>query len=295
MKFKNAKIVGVQIDPEAYHRQDAKRGDMDFSMSKSQLELFMTCPSRWIKGYKEIDEEKTKSLEWGSLIDTLLLTPDRYLEKYIIRPETYINDKGEEKKWSGNANACKEWVAENNDKNIIKPEEKDEAKAAVKRLRDDPKIAEILDASQKQVMIVGEYHDIATGLVIPVKALLDMLLPNHAITDLKTCQSAHPLAWPRQVFNYNYHIQAAFYKDLYDAATGNLTEELFRFILSENYSPWETGKRLLSVEFEEIGREKYQAALKLYCQCLATKTWPGYDDDGEYDGWTMIEPESWMV
>jgi len=295
MIFKNTKIVGEQIDPDAYHRQDAKRGDMDFIMSKSQLQLFISCPARWIRGYKEIDEEKTKSLEWGSLLDTLALDPDRFEEKYVIRPEIYTNDKGQEKKWSGNANACKDWITEQAGKKIIKQKDLDDAEAAIKRLAEDPKIREILETSKKQVMIVGEYHDSSTGLIVPVKALLDMLMPSGAIIDLKTTKSAHPLTWPKEIYNYGYHVQGAFYKDLYDSATGNLREELFHFILSENFHPWEPGKEWLSVDFEQIGREKYEAALKLYCQCLATKTWPGYDWNAEWDGWHMAEPEAWMV
>ena len=295
MEFKNARIVGTQVDPSAYHRQAARRGDMDFVMSNSALGLFASCPSRWIKGYKEIDEEKTKSLEWGSLLDTLLLDPARFPEKYVIRPETYINEKGEEKKWSGNANACKAWIKEQSGKKIITAEKKEDAEAAIKRLWDDPKIAKILETSKKQVMIAGEYHDPATGLIVPVKCLIDLLSPDGKIADLKSCKSAHPSAWPRQVDFYNYDMQGAFYKDLHDSATGNQREELFLFIQSENFFPWEPGRKILSVEFEQRGREKYEAALELYCQCLATKIWPGYDDGGDYDGWTMTEPLSWMV
>jgi len=297
MKFHNAKIIQTNTDPDIYHRKDpnVRRGDMDFIMSKSELENFYTCPSRWKLGYREMDEERTKSLEWGSLIDTLLLSPDRFDDKYAVTPLTYQNDKGEEKGWNWNATVCKEWRDQQIGKETIKPDKMTDAEAAIKRLRDDTQIAEILETSQKQVMIIGEYHDDATGLIIPVKALLDMLMPSGAIVDLKTCQSAHPLAWPKQVYNYNYHMQAAFYKDLYDSATGNQREELFAFILSENYSPWEIGKRLLSVEFEEMGRDKYESALKIYCQCLATKTWPGYDDNAEYNGWSMTEPEVWMI
>ncbi len=301
MKLRNAKIVAENVDPNIYHRRDPniKRGDMEYVMSCSELVEFANCQGRWKAGYKDGDnEDKTKSLEWGSLIDTLLLDQERFDDKYAICPETYVNDTGDEKKWNGNANDCKEWLRQHKNKNIIKEKKIDEAVAALKRIRQDEIIANVLTASRFQVMVIGDYHDEKTGIIIPCRALIDLLPPDESIVDLKTCRSAQHEAWKRQIYQFGYHIQAAFYLDLYNSAMPDDKRIEFIHILQENFSPWETGRRMLSEEFLTIGRVNYEYALRLYCKCLATKTWPGYDDgeDGnQINGWTIVEPESYMA
>ncbi len=299
MKFRNAKVVGENIDPDAYHRQKAKRGDMDFVISRSELLEFYYCSSRWIRGYKDDeDEEKTKSLNWGSLMDTLLLDQERFEDKYAITPETYINDKGEEKPWNWNSKSCKDWRDQQSGKETIKPDMMENVNSAIRRIGEDKIITDVLLKSKFQVMVIGEYHDEETGLIIPCKALIDLLPPDESIVDFKTCKSAHQKAWKNQVYQYGYHFQAAFYMDLYNSACPDDKRDEFKFILQENYKPWETGRRLLSEEFMTIGRVNYEYALRLYCQCLATKVWPGYDDKEDsnaINGWTITEPEIWMV
>lgn len=100
----NAKIVGAGISNEVYRRQDAKRGDLEFVMSRGELCEFARCPHRWINGYKEDDTEST---EWGTLIDCLAMTPKSFNDCFAVTPATYPGSKpGEEKPWNWNANQC---------------------------------------------------------------------------------------------------------------------------------------------------------------------------------------------
>ena len=47
--------------------------------------------------------------------------------------------------------------------------------------------------------------------------------------------------------------------------------------------------------FLSLGRFANQDALRLYCQCLATGVWPGYDDMRDnIHGWTLASTEVWM-
>lgn len=295
--FTNCRIVGAGISPEAYHRSEEKRGSRDFPVSKSMLSEFTSCPARWIHGFTR---SESKALTNGSLVDCLLLTPEKFDQKYIECPAKYPAAKtGEIKPWSWAANYCKEWRETNKDREPIKSKPLEEARAAVSTVRADSDLAEMLDAAQKQVMVIGEYNDAVTGLLIPVKALLD-IVPlatgrfGKFLIDFKTCRSAAMRTWTRDCFDFGYAIQAAFHSDLYCAATGE-DRPTFTHIVQESVAPYHVEKRILSLEFVELGRGQYMSALALYCRCLATRTWPGYHADTVIDGFQLVQPEAWMM
>ena len=163
-------------------------------------------------------------------------------------------------------------------------------------------ISEVLAKSDKQVLVVGTYVDPETGIEIPVKALID-IVPNKTsvfrrmLFDFKTSRSANPLTWNRHVYENDYHVQGAFHMDLFNAATD---EERIDFchIVQENFEPFEvlTPIPLLSSEFMDAGRFKYQAALRKYAQCLVSGEWPSYAPLREQiDGFQIIQPLPWMV
>lgn len=299
--FKNARIIGTGVDPAAYHRSngDCKRGDPSFIMSRSQLGSLLTNPLKWFLGAAE---ESSTSTEWGDLIDTMALDPNRFDEKFTVTPETYPDGKtGEPKDWNWNANYCKEWKKSIGKRLPIKPDMLKEADVAIKRLRENPNIAELIDCSQKQVFIMAEYADPSTGITIPLKALVD-LLPDKAHpkygtsgADFKTCRSAAPRAWAKHVFEYGYDMQGALYLDLIVAATHTQRATWYHPV-QENTPPFITDTHILSEEYLIIGRSRYIRALKLYCRCLAEKKWPSYDFTGLLinGAWKCCEPEVWM-
>jgi len=292
------KVIGT-VDRKTYFG-NGKRGEKDFVMSRGELAEFNRCPHRWLLGY---ESEETKSTEWGTLIDCLALSPDEFEESFVVTPESYPDSKtGEAKPWNWNANFCKAWRDEHDGLEVVKHETFTQASNAVKFLMADPEIAEMIRCSQRQVMAVAEYFDEETEITVPLKVLID-LLPDvghgqfgKSLADLKTCTTAHPFPWSRAVFEHGYFIQAALYLDVYTSATDEDRVD-FRHILQESYPPWEVGKRIVSQEFIELGRETYMTALKRYCRCLAENFWPGYDHEGRMilNGWQVVDPEAWMV
>lgn len=284
----------------AAQNDGVERGDPAFVMSRGELKALDNCPQRWFDGLKEND---TDSKEWGSLIDALALS-DNYEKHYAVCPETYRNDKGEEKPWNWNANACKEWREAQNGKVPLKHEEAKEAYRAIERLFADEQIAALIRSSRKQVMLTAEYHDKATGLVIPTRVLID-LAPElsspfaKCLADLKTDRNAAPRAWQRKVYDEWYDAQAAMELDHWNAAKGECRQE-FRHIIQENYPPYQTAKRVVGDDLLSVGRSKYLNALKRYCQCLKTGEWPDYDiaatnADLVIDGWLYVKAEPWMI
>jgi len=305
MSFQNAKIVGIGVNSDAYHSQPIEnRGSKDFVMSPSSLKLFSECPSRWKSGYQPPESD---AKDFGSLLDCLLLTPDQFESRYAVKPLTYPADgkKGEpttEKPWNGNSTWCKEWVESQGNKAVISKTELDNAKTAVKRLMSDETIAELLATSKTQVHVKGEWHDKATGLVIPIQCLID-IVPNgdspfqKSLCDLKTTRNAGQSQFARWCFTAGYHIQAALDIDLFMAAVNPNKDEsgqdrnTWLFIVQENYPPFEIGRRMLSQDFTAIGRATYQHALGRYAKCLKTGLWPPYDAPDEF---SLIVPLPFM-
>lgn len=300
--FQNGKIIGANTLPADYFKQEHHRGHPQFIMSRGELMKFDECPSRWIKG---IESDDTKSTEWGTLIDTLALQPSEFDRRYAVAPKTYPatpKKKGGaiiNKPWNRGATYCEQWEAQQGGRTILKASELEEAAEAITCLSDDSEICGLMKGAARQVMATADYRDDATGLMIPFKILADVVpVGGYAqiLADLKTCANASPNAWAKAVFDYGYHWQAACYLDVWNVAGKGERIDFFH-ILQENFKPYQTAKRLLTSEFVELGRSKYQMAIARYCRCLDSLTWPDYDTEAKahWRGWAFAEPEAWMV
>lgn len=292
--FKSAKVVGSVTAPSQYFDQTAKRGEPGYIISRSDLVEFAKCPRRWLLGFSV---EETESMAWGSLIDCLLLTPERFKTDYVVKPSTYRDDKGVEKKWNGNAKYCKEWEAEHEGKRLVGADMWDAAQIAIERMMGDDAIAALVKSSQRQVMVTGEFCDESTGITVPVRCMIDLVpAAKHWIGDLKTVRAADEFSWKWTVFRSKYHVQAAMYLDLWNAATGD-DRELFAYVCSENVHPYEPAAWAIGSSFISIGRGFYASALQDYCYALKSGVWRGYEQTTETakDGFGIIEPDAKML
>lgn len=298
--IQNCAIVGSLTDPRTYFRQPTARGEREYVMSRSELMEFATCPHRWFSGYRQ---EEPEAMSWGSLMDCAWLTPDRLNDRYAFRPETYTNEKGESKKWNGNATVCRQWDAdvEKNGQVPLSGALRIATAEACEVLQGDEEIRSVTYEAQVQVMVVGEWVDKSTGLKIPLKCLLDIVpsakgTRRECLADFKTARSAAPSGWGREVFRHGYDMQAALYLDMWNDAA-NEKRSTWLHIIQESFAPFEVGRRMLSEEFIELGRGRYKAALRRYAQCLESGTWPGYDDSGRaiIEKWNVTDVEPWMV
>lgn len=314
MKLLNCRIVGHDIDPAAYQKQDAKRGTLDFAMSPSSLKVFRDNPRRWVMGY---ESPRSESKDWGNIMDTMVSCPDRFAERYCVRPETYpapaTHDKvkkgeievGAPLKWNANAKICEDWDRQNlRGREAISKEEYNDASYAYSRLLADETIGQFISESLRQVMVVGECHH--DGIVVPLRCLIDLQPDSQSqfsdcLGDTKTSRNASVRSFNRFAYDMGYHIQAAFDLDLFNAATGEM-RSTWCLIVQENYRPFETARHILSQDFVSLGRMQYTSALERYVACLKAgkpnEQWPGYNDPRFSEvaqGWSILEPEEWMM
>lgn len=302
--FRGGKIISANTNPAVYHNTGGKRGQPDFVMSRSELMLFDHCPFRWLNGYKRKD---TEEMEWGSLLDAMVLNSERFWDDWAVCPATYPAEpkkKGfpiDDKPWNRNATFCREWEAtqQKNGKQIVKREQYGMAGEAKDCILKDAVANELIHTSKHQVMAIAEYHDADTGLDVSFKLLMDMVPLEsskwmNALADLKSTASCAERKWRNHVFDFALHVQGASYLDAYNAITGE-QRDTFLHIVQENYDPWHVERRMLSQEFLALGRMQYVQALKRYCQCLKTNEWPGYECREIVAGFGVINPEAWMV
>ena len=100
------------------------------------------------------------------------------------------------------------------------------------------------------------------------------------ITDVKTCQDNSPQAFKRDVYNWCYHLQAAFYMDM--CGINN-----FRFIACTTKYPYTVEVYTLDEKDIEFGRMAYKNAFKQWKKYLETGVVSRYDwhnihEDGSY-------------
>jgi len=330
--FQNAKIIGKAVRQAEYQPQPCERGEAGYAMSSSALRLFDACPSKWVRGF---NPPASQSLEYGSLLDCVVLTPEHFKDVYALQPDTYettgmecpncksVTDSKRcskckcervevkiTKPWSNQSTTCAAWTEAQKQagKEVCTAAELADAQAAAKRLFSDPIIGDYINESDKQVWIAAEWHDAGTGLVVPVKCLVD-LLPRRTSEffdgagDLKSTKCAKKISWERFAEAVGYNVQGAWNIDLVQAALPNESRRNFSFILSENHHPWEPSREMMendddpqSSSLMANARAKYRRIMANYCQCLKHKKWPGYaDNDEASDGWNIWRQDPWSA
>lgn len=274
-------VIGADTNPKKYHApQLVPRGHPDYVMSFSELSLFNVCPRRWIDGY---EEPSTQAREWGDPIDCLVLTPQFFSERFSISPETYTNKKGEVKPWRYGADVTDAWkeLMERSGRTCIKFEMGASLNTAAKRFLADPYIKELLMLSDRQVQVMSRYVDPETGVVVPLKSLVDIVPRTDTpfgkcVAELKSATNGAMEPFTDAIWRYQYFVQLALYIDALKAAGQDRTDGLI--IGQESFEPFQPFRRHVCAADLETGRGKYKNWLKRYAYCIRSGDWGDYED-----------------
>lgn len=296
--------VGIHpgIAPETYFAPH-KGAITERIVSKSMLWDFDRNPKRWLMSP---EKEITEAMRWGSLVDCLALTPERFSEAYRIQPATYMSAESAkkdapmiEKPWNWNANTCKAWrEALPAGIEVIDTWKLKEAEAAAKTLCARREFAEMMEGARTQV---GTRFDFGSGihgidgLKIAGKGLIDIVPDRQGawggyLVDLKTTGKIDDMEQiERTIWNYGYHAQAALYIDMWNALTG---EDRDRFILVFQLSaaPHEVAVVELSDEMIIAGREWYVQAIARWARIVTTGEW-----ESPWDGVRVAGIPAWAA
>jgi len=95
---------------------------------------------------------------------------------------------------------------------------------------------------------------------------------NLVIVDLKTTQDASPAAFAKDVANFKYHLQAAFYMRLTGAK---------KFVIVAQEKDLPCANRVYTLDEAAIaeGNRLMEEGIALYSQCITFDSWPSYSKD----------------
>lgn len=329
--FHNCKIVGSNVDARKYHAvNEGLRGKPNFAVSSGSLRLFSDCPAKWVRGFEPKDSRATK---WGNLLDTMVLTPDSADANYAVTPDVYSAEVMEcpqcksqtdskvcrkcgcdrvkvkiEKQWNNAATVCSDWIELQlaAGKEIVSHDEMKAVRDAIARLKEQETLWAFIEQSDHQVQVSGEWHDDATGLVIPVQCLIDLVPKDNsefasAIGDLKSTYNASPEAWRYYALRKaRYHIQAAWNLQMLNQALGQ-KRNIFCFVVQESDAPYQAeGRKMTDIEGDSsifsmtYARMFINRQMAKYAQCLKNNNWPGYNETFcnpqlDSQGWKEVE------
>ncbi len=256
-----------QLSNEQYHASEG--------ISKSGIDRVARSPQHFVSGGIH---EPSRAMEIGTAIHCAVLEPMVYKREYrtvdcMARTSAIYKA------------ACKD-----RDSSLVLTQAEGDKIEGMQAAIMRNKSAAMLLSGEGQNELSVFAKDPETGVL--VKCRFDRLIGGVAV-DLKKTQDARSPAFSRAIENYRYHVQAAFYMDVYHWATGE-TLSSFKFIAVEESSPH--GVRVYTINEESImvGRALYRDALNIYAECLDKGEWPAYGDDEEeigIPGWAISQFE----
>lgn len=232
-------------------------------ISKSGLDLISRSPAHY--AYRTASEP-TRAMVIGSATHAAILEPEEFDKQYMLLRD--VTDR----RSSVYKQAAEQFGADN----VLTGTEADSVIGMRESVRLNSAAVELLDAFG-YVEIAVFATDPITGVL--VKCKFDKLLNDLRSVDLKTTQDLRDFS--RSVANYRYHVQQAYYSDVFAWATGFQLES-FDFLAVEKEAPNASRIFRLDTPSVDYGRKLYRQALDLYAECLQRNYWPMPDGGLEY-------------
>jgi PDDEXK-like domain of unknown function (DUF3799) len=232
-------------------------------LSSTSMKVLLDCPYKYYDAYiaKNQVKKHTRAMNLGSLIHTYLLEKDSFDERYFVA-----------QKMDKRLKAWKEIETQAGYREIIDEKDFDVCSIVEKRIKEHEYAAFLLDNGCAEKSYFWE--DPSTGILL--KARPDYITENY-IVDVKTSVSCAKEDFKRSLVRYQYHMQAALQLDAYKAVSG-ISHTNYIYLVIETQEPYLISVFTLSDESINLGRQEYQKAIQLYCECINSNKWPTYVD-----------------
>ena len=251
-------MITTELTNEAYHAYPD-------TISKSGLDLINRSPAHY--QYRE-QREPTRSMTLGSALHAAVLEPELFAKQYMLLRE--VTDR--------RASAYKEAVKVYGSEFVLTGKEADYIIGMQETIKAHPYAGSVLAlAGRPELSVITKDPETGAG----VRCRFDYLTDCGTPVDLKTTQDARPNEFSRSIANYNYHVQAAFYEDVWFWETGERLKRM-EFIAVESAMPHAINVFRLDDEAYQEGRRIYREALNTYARCLDSGHWPAYGDEPQW-------------
>jgi exodeoxyribonuclease VIII len=196
-----------------------------------------------------------------------VLQPEEFLNHYSVSPSCDKRTSAGKIEWA-------EYLMEAVGKTSLTPEMFATISAMTEATTGNAIASQLLREGDAEVSVY--WHDEETGLLCRCRP--DYWRKDNLIVDLKTTDDASPEGFARSVAKYRYHVQAAYYMQGIEHATGTRPEG-FVFIAIEKKPPYVIGVYVLDEASLLIGDLEFRADLNQYAQCVTMNEWPSYGEN----------------
>jgi exodeoxyribonuclease VIII len=263
------------MDNTAYHAHPA--------ISKSHLDQMARSPLHYWARFLDpnrVVPEPTPAMQIGSAVHTHVLELDQWDARYVTAPE------GIDRRTKVGKAEWEVFTTASTGRTVLSRDDADLVMRMGRSVFGHPAAAMLLNMPGK-AETTHMWTDAATGL--QCKCRPDWLTDDgRLIVDLKTTENASAREFARSIATWRYHVQAAWYLDGIEQATGTRPEQ-FIFVTVEKKAPFACAVYAADAEMIAAGAQTAARDLELLAICKAADTWPGYSD--------QIEPISlpaWM-
>jgi len=271
------------MDNNDYHAHPA--------ISKSHLDQVARSPLHYWARYLDpnrVTIEPTPAMAIGSAVHTHVLELDQWDSQYAIAPESIDRrTKMGKAEWEVFTTAA-------TGRTVLSRADADLVMRMGHAVYSHPAAAMLLNMPGK-AETTHMWTDAATG--IQCKCRPDWLTDDGSlIIDLKTTDDASPAGFRKSIANWRYHVQAAWYLNGIEQATGTRPDQ-FIFLCVEKRAPFVVAVYAADAEMIQIGAEAAARDLDVLATCKAASAWPGYSDQIEtinLPGWMRPRPDGSM-
>ena len=246
--------VFAGVPNEVYHASDgiSKTNICDIDRSVAHYKMSKQYPT-----------QQTDPMLKGSALHDLCLLPGFYHSHYKVSPTKGKATKG-----------YKAFVAQYPDHDVLTPQMADDVKEMRDAIFSNPTMRDVLksDTSLREVSIWAK--DPITGLLLKIRP---DIIYNGVIFDIKTTIAPHPRAFIHSVYEYKYHVQAAYY--MYVSSLIGMKMDNFIFFACGNKPPYLTAIYDLNEDLLEEGELFFRNSLLVYRNYLESEDkWDGLEN-----------------
>lgn len=245
-----------------------------FALSYSGMKELRKSPQHFFSWHHNPNRKSSPAMALGTLMHLLLLQPER--------------EKTDVAVWTGKRRDGKVWDAFkdlNSGKEIVTPKELGQARAMVASMLQNPFIKSGMGRPDAQAEL--EWFGMDPEFDCPIKCTWDWLTPDLIFDPKKTGETIEEFE-TKSIWNYSYHIQAAFYLRCAEIMDGRKRE--FAWPVIEDDPPFASQLILPPPQMLDEGRRIVEERLRTFSRCWHDKVWPGYETQmkiAEVPEWIM--------
>lgn len=265
------------------------------TLSYSSLKEFKRSPEHFLE-YMFGEKKTTAALEFGTLLDKMILTPNNWKEDFAIRPDKmpFLKDLVEEhgkeegrKKYEANKVAFDDFLKSVNGKTLVTKEDMDLAERIRDKVyRNEP--ARDLLAAMTVTQEPFTYTDKKTGLKI--RGFKDGKGPGF-VMDLKSTVNADPNEFIRSAIKYDYPLQTAVYLESEKVLNYEFPE--YFYLCVEKTAPFGVSVLKASDDFVALGKQQLRLTLDKFKWALDNLMFNESYEFRSITGWHSLELPAW--